>query len=226
MAVPASFQFNLGSVGRPVPFSLFEHLYPGVQDHWDGSTSKRLFDPIMGVTTIVVHATAGGDSEGAMSVMKARRASWHWLVPDREEEQHGQFVWACAPEARAARHVRNSCSHPDVGEGRTRVNHFSLGIEIVNRQAELDPDPYSAWQVAAAAEIIRYCWAKYPNLKHVVSHARLDPGRRSDPGPNFPWQRLRDLVVNAPPNEISPLAALATPMSLLPKAKSASACCA
>ena len=225
MASPASFQFDLPTAGRPVPFQLFEQLYPGVQELWEGSSSKRIFDPILGVTTIVVHATAGGDSEGAMSVMKAHKASWHWLVPDEDEEQHGQMVWACAPEARAAQHVRNSCSHPDIEGGRLRVNHFSLGIEIVNRQADENPDPFSEWQVFAAAEIIRYCWAKYPNLKHVVSHAKLDPDRRSDPGVNFPWETLRELVVNAPAGDLPPLVALATPVSLLAKAKSVDMCC-
>ena len=225
MSEPASFQFDLPAAGRPVPFQLFEQLYPGVQEHWEASTSKRIFDPVLGVTTIVVHATAGGDSEDAMSVMKAHKASWHWLVPDEDEEQHGRMVWACAPEARAAHHVRNSCFHPDVEGGKSKINHFSLGIEIVNRQAQTDPGPFSQWQVFAAAEIIRFCWAKYPNLKHVVSHAKLDPERRSDPGANFPWETLRELVVHAPVGELSPLAAMATPMSLLPKAKSVDLCC-
>lgn len=225
MAEPTGFQFDLPALGRPAPFQLFEQLYPGVQEHWEDSTSKRIFDPILGVSAVVVHATAGGDSEGAMSVMKAHKASWHWLVPDEDEQQHGQMVWACAPEARAALHVRNSCSHPDVNGGRSRVNHFSLGVEIVNRQAQSSPDPFSQWQVFAAAEIIRYCWAKYPNLKHVVSHAKLDPERRTDPGQNFPWQTMRSLVLDTPVPEVAPLVALATPMSLLPKAKSVDFCC-
>jgi N-acetyl-anhydromuramyl-L-alanine amidase AmpD len=225
MASPTGFQFDLVSAGKPLPFQLFEQLYPGVQDYWARSTSRRISDPILGVTTVVLHATAGGDCEDAMSVMKARKASCHWLVPGDKEHQHGQMVWACAPEARAALHVRNGCSHPDVEGGRTGVNHFSLGICIVNRQAESNPNPFSQWQVFAAAEIIRHCWAKYPNLKHVVSHARLDPLRRRDPGSSFPWDTLRDLVVNAPVTQLSPLAAMATPMSLLPKTKSVDLCC-
>jgi N-acetyl-anhydromuramyl-L-alanine amidase AmpD len=224
MAEPADFQFDLPAVGRPVPFQLFEQPYPGVRGYWEGSTSRRIFDPVLGVTAIVIHASGGIDSEGAMSVMKSQRASWHWLVPGEGEAQHGHFVWACAPEARAAHHVRNSCSHPDVAGGGMRVNHFSLGIQIINRQESGRPNPFSDWQVSATGEIIRYCWAKYPNLKHIVSHARLDPAR-SDPGANFPWDRLRGTVVNRAPGDIPPLVALATPMTLLPKVKSAALCC-
>jgi N-acetyl-anhydromuramyl-L-alanine amidase AmpD len=219
MAELADFQFDLPSAGRPVPFQLFEQPYPGVRQYWEGSTSKRVLDPILGVAAIVVHASGGADSEGVMSAMKARKGSWHWIVPDEDEAQHGHFVWAGAPEARAARHVRNSCSHPDVADGRLRVNHFSLGIQIVSRRKQEDPLPFSDWQVFAAGEIIRYCWAKYPNLKHVVAHARLDPTRHGGPGAIFPWDRLRGTVVNRPPGDVAPMAALATPMTLLRKLK-------
>ena len=58
-------------------------------------------------------------------------------------------------------------------------------------------DAFSDWQVAATAQIVRYCYAKYPNLKHVISHARLDPQRRNDPGPNFPWDTFKQLVLGA-----------------------------
>ncbi len=225
MALPTGFQFDLAPVGKPVPFQLFEQLYPGVQEHWAQATSKRMRDPILGVTTVVVHSMSGRDCEDAMSLMKSRRASWHWLIPGENEEQHGKMVWACAPEARAALHVRNSCCHLDVEGGRAGVNHFSLGICIASRKAGADPDSYSKWQLFAASEIIRYCWAKYPNLKHVVSHAKLDPQRRADPGRNLPWDALRGLVVDAPVTELAPLVALATPMSLLPKVKFLDMCC-
>lgn len=219
MAEPANFQFDLPPESRPVPFQLVERPYPGVRQYWETSTSRRIFDPVFGMSTIVIHACCGSDSENAMSVMKALRGSWHWLVPDEDEAQHGQFVWACAPEARAARHVRNRCSHPDVEAGRTRVNHFSLALQFVSRKDAASLRPFSSWQISAAAEIIRFCWAKYPNLKHVVSHSRLDPDRRSDPGGNFPWDELRGKVVDAPPGEVEPLVARATPMLLLPKAR-------
>lgn len=225
MVSPDDYQFDLPSAGKPLPFKLGEELYPGVKDHWDKATSSRIFDAIFGVTTIVIHATAGTSSEGAMSVMKAHKASWHWLVPDEDEEQHGAFVWACAPEARAAWHVRNACSHPDVQGGANRINHFSLGVEIVNTQAANNPDTFSQWQISATADIVRYAWAKYPNMKHVVSHAKLDPARRTDPGANFPWDRFRELVLNAPAPALPAGIAKATPISLLAKSTMKDICC-
>ena len=195
MADPHTYQFDLPSDGRPADVTLAEFWYPGVQQFWEASTSRRIFDPILGVRAVVLHATAGGSSDGAVSVMREGRASFHWLVPDEDENAHGKFVWACAPEARAAWHVQNACSHPDVNGGATKVNHWSLGIEVVNRQ--VTADTFSDWQVEATAQIIRRCWAKYPYLRHVVSHAKLDPARRSDPGSSFPWSRLRQLVLES-----------------------------
>lgn len=193
MSAPRTWQFNLPSDQRPSDASFPEAWYPGIQSTWSGCTTPRKYDPIEGIRAVVIHATAGSSTSGAISVMKAGKASFHWIVPDEDEEKHGALVWACAPEAKAAWHVRNACSHPDVWGGEDHVNHFSLGIEIVN--AQISSDQFSNWQVQITADVVRYCWAKYPNLKHVVSHARLDPERRTDPGTNFPWSRFKDLVL-------------------------------
>ncbi len=128
---------------------------------------------------------AGAPSEGAISVMKEGRASFHWVVPAENEAAHGRHVWATCPEKLAAWHVRRACAQPDVCGGAGNLNGLSLGIEIVNRQD--GADRFSDWQIEATAQIVRYAWAKYPNLAHVVSHARLDPERRTDPGACFPW---------------------------------------
>lgn len=205
MSAPSSYQFDLPDKGRPADASVTEAWYPGIQKTWEKCTSSRSFDAILGLRAIVIHATAGGSSDGAASVMRDGKASFHWLVPDEDEPQHGKLVWACAPEARAAWHVNNACSHPDVNGGAKRVNHWSLGIELVNTQKS--SDGYSDWQVQATAQIIRYCWAKYPNLRHVVSHAKLDPARRTDPGPQFPWARFRQLVLAGSGNDGVPAAA-------------------
>ena len=129
---PKTFQFDLPSSGRPTDVSIPETWYPGIRNYWARCTTKRIPHPINGIKAVVIHATAGGSSEGAVSVMKAGKASFHWLVPDEDEAQHGELVWACTPETLAAWHVRNDKSHPDVNEGKKRANHWSLGIEIVN----------------------------------------------------------------------------------------------
>lgn len=224
MPNPIKYQFNLPRKGRPSGVILNEVWYPGIQAYWETSTSSRIFDAILGIKAVVIHAIAGSSSAGAVSVMKEGKASFQWLVPDEDEPQHGQLVWACAPEARAAWHVRNACCHPDVNGGVDRVNHWSLGIEVVNSQ--LSRDAFSEWQVRATAQLVRYCWAKYPNLKHVVSHAKLDPTRRSDPGPEFPWARLKKLVLAKDAEDGIPrVAAEAAPASSIGPETDRKGCC-
>ena len=193
MSDPKTYHFNLPDRGRPSHAPLDEQWFPGVRPAALEASSSRIFDPILGVRAVVIHATAGSSSAGAVSVIHARRASFHWLVPDEDEPQHGSFVWATCHESRAAWHVRNSLTHPKIWNGRNKINHYSLGIELVNVQRS--SDEFSDWQVDATAAIVRYCWAKYPNLRHVVSHAMLDPGRRTDPGRLFPWDRFKTKVL-------------------------------
>ena len=191
---PKHYHFKLPRDRKPANIRIPEVWYPGVQSMWEKSTSKRIFNPIFGIKAIIIHATAGHSSDGAMSVMRDGKASWHWLIPDENEAEHEHLVWACAPETLTAWHVRNSISHPEINEGKNKTNHWSLGIEIVNSQIN---DPFSDWQVKITADIVKYCWAKYPNLEHIVSHAKLDPTRRTDPGTLFPWEAFKNQVLQS-----------------------------
>ncbi|KRB24771.1 N-acetylmuramoyl-L-alanine amidase [Rhizobacter sp. Root16D2] len=217
------YHFTLPKTPRPPEIVLNDPWYPGVQQYWPTCTTNRLVNPIDGVVAIVIHAMAGASSSGAVSVMKQPKdpASFHWLVPDEDEPQHGQFVWACVPEALAAWHVRSAASHPDVNGGEKRVNHWSLGIEVVNLQKN---DPFSAWQIEATARVVRYCWAKYPKLEHVVSHAKLDSTRRSDPGIEFDWERFQHLVLASVPEPVPELVSAATPLSQVLGSQGSSCC--
>lgn len=190
---PKTFFFKLPRENKPTNIQLPEVWYPKIRDYWDRSTSTRYYNPIFGVRAVVIHATAGYSSDGAVSVMKDGKASFHWLVPDEDEFEHGNIIWACAPETLAAWHVRNSAFSKDIWNGKNKINHWSLGVELVNSQMN---DPFSEWQVKVTADIVKYCWAKYPNLEYVVSHAKLDPTRRTDPGVYFPWEKFKKSVLN------------------------------
>ena len=195
MANPKSFHFRLPPRQRPPFVPLKEELHPSF--HWltENRSRSRGRDVYRVIDTIVLHATAGYATQHAVDTWRTVKASAHWIVPDENEPQHGHFVWATVAEAKAAYHVGNVDYEPHLGAG-TNVNNRSLGIEIVNTQNVQDyEDPYSEWQINATANIVLYAWSKYPNLKHVISHAKLDPRRRSDPGKNFPWQQFKEQVL-------------------------------
>ena len=76
--------------------------------------------------------------------------------------------------------------------GRERCNDFSIGIELEGA----DYIPYDDRQYAQLAAVINALWATYPTLApdRLVGHADIAPGRKTDPGPAFDWERLRRLL--------------------------------
>lgn len=75
-------------------------------------------------------------------------------------------------------------------EGRENCNDFSIGIELEGA----DEDPYSGAQYHALAEVTRSLIAAYPGLarERIAGHSDIAPGRKTDPGPAFDWQRYLD----------------------------------
>ncbi len=76
--------------------------------------------------------------------------------------------------------------------GRTECNDFSVGIELEGT----DDVPYESAQYETLATLIRALRRAYRSLRSadVVGHSDIAPGRKTDPGPSFEWQRLRRLL--------------------------------
>ncbi|MEL7155415.1 MAG: N-acetylmuramoyl-L-alanine amidase, partial [Actinomycetota bacterium] len=187
MGDPRQFHFTLPEEG-PAFLPLDERLHDSFHFLSANRANSRPGDPLDIVDTIIIHGTDGHSTHSAVQTWRTPgvKASAHWIVPDEDEAGHGQFAWATVAETKAAWHCRTTGPAKALLGAGPQVNNRSLGIEIVNRITGTH-DPYSDWQVEMTVQIVRYAWAKYPNLRHVVSHAKLDPARRSDPGPLFPW---------------------------------------
>ena len=135
MADPRSYFFDLPGSKRPSYAKLNEEWFPDIKSAALRTSKSRGRDPIKGVKTVVIHATAGSSSAGAASVIFDGVASFHWLVPDENEPQHGHFVWATCYESRAAFHVRKSLSHPKINGGQkdiNRISHERLVIHVAH----------------------------------------------------------------------------------------------
>lgn len=81
--------------------------------------------------------------------------------------------------------------HAGVSEfaGRTRVNDFSVGIELEGS----DIGPFEEPQYHSLEAVTRALRTAYPAItpQHVVGHSEIAPGRKTDPGPYFNWARYR-----------------------------------
>lgn len=77
-------------------------------------------------------------------------------------------------------------------QGRERCNDFSIGIELEGSVNQ----PFSEAQYQQLADVSRLLLATYPQLnkQRIVGHSDIAPGRKTDPGPYFDWQRYWDLL--------------------------------
>lgn len=110
-------------------------------------------------------------------VLKELRVSAHCLI--RRDGELIQYV----PFDRRAWHA-------GVSEwlGRTCCNDFSVGIELEGT----DTTPYTAEQYQVLARLIDSLREAYPAIdaSAITGHEHIAPGRKTDPGPAFDWQRL------------------------------------
>lgn len=70
-------------------------------------------------------------------------------------------------------------------QGRERCNDFSVGIELEGSDIEAFEDA----QYITLQSLIQALQKRYA-IQHIVGHSDIAPGRKTDPGPFFDWQRL------------------------------------
>lgn len=68
-------------------------------------------------------------------------------------------------------------------------NDFSIGIEVEGT----DSDPYTDAQYQTLTSLSEEILKAYPHIEidRIVGHSDIAPGRKTDPGPAFDWDRYR-----------------------------------
>ena len=80
--------------------------------------------------------------------------------------------------------------------GRVGCNDFSIGIEIEGT----DFDKFNDAQYYTLETLIISIKNFLPNLSSITSHSFIAPGRKTDPGPYFDWNRVREAIESAKKN--------------------------
>ena len=80
--------------------------------------------------------------------------------------------------------------------GRSCCNDFSVGIELEGS----DEDVYTRAQYDSLARLVRELREAYPTIAPdaIAGHSDIAPGRKTDPGPAFDWDRLYQLIKTNP----------------------------
>jgi len=76
--------------------------------------------------------------------------------------------------------------------GREKCNDFTVGIELEGCDEQLFTDK----QYDVLVQVIKALCNTYPELttQRIIGHEHIAPGRKTDPGPYFDWQRLSQLL--------------------------------
>lgn len=79
-------------------------------------------------------------------------------------------------------------------KGQDNCNDFSVGIELEGD----DETPYMDIQYQILSKLINSLIKEFPNLNKntIAGHGDIAPGRKTDPGEAFDWQRLNALISN------------------------------
>jgi AmpD protein len=107
------------------------------------------------------------------------RVSCHLLI--RRDGELIQYV----PLNRRAWHAGESTYC-----GRDRCNDFSIGIELEGS----DEQPFTDAQYTRLIQTTQAIRQRFPLItpQRITGHGDIAPGRKTDPGPQFDWQRYRD----------------------------------
>jgi len=168
--------------------------------------------------TIIIHYTAGATAESAIRTLSNPevKASAHVVVA------RDGTITQLVPFDTIAWHAGKSAYGDRVG-----FNKYAIGIEIVNAgRLVKSGNLYQAWfgktytedeviQAIHRNETISTYWQRYTedqitavydlcsdlilqyHIKEILGHEEISPGRKIDPGPAFPLDKMRDKLLHA-----------------------------
>lgn len=80
-------------------------------------------------------------------------------------------------------------------DGRSGLNAYSIGIELLNKDlcgGEKFECDFEDAQIDALISLIEKLKQEFPiKNEYILGHDAIAPDRKNDPGPRFPWKRVR-----------------------------------
>jgi len=149
------------------------------------------------IDTVILHSMynidptrgPGSSAEACKLALDQFGVSAHYLI-----DRAGIIVRLVAEEYRAW-HAGESRMP---GDGRQRVNDFSIGIELI---ADVEPG-FTPPQYDALVELSTDLLTRHSRIRYILGHAHIAPERKSDPW-SFDWAALeRELVARLPDRPI------------------------
>jgi len=134
--------------------------------------------------------TLPADAHPYFAEVHALEVSAHVLI--RRDGEVVQYV----PFDKRAWHAGRSS-----WQARENCNDFSVGIELEG----CDDLAYEAAQYDSLSRVLAALWRRYPSSRGALAgHADIAPGRKTDPGEAFDWQRLHAMLASCTDHRMQP----------------------
>jgi len=144
---------------------------------------------------IVIHYTQTFSIQKAFSILQKRKLSAHFVL-----DELGKIVQLVDTENKAW-HAGKSRF-----KGKENLNNSSIGIELVNPGFVENKDQWNfgytnclgkKWgnwphvQIRSLCKLLAWLQKNHPECVDIVGHSDISPGRKIDPGPIFPWEKIK-----------------------------------
>jgi len=132
---------------------------------------------------IILHSDEGSSYSGTRSALIKKRNGYHYYI-----QRNGTIIKMIDPKYKA--------SHAGLSfyKGKVRMNNYSIGIAFQNTYKQY----YTEEQYHSAAWLIKTLQKRYPDStsKVILGHSDIafPRGRKRDPGNNFDWKKLHNLL--------------------------------
>jgi N-acetylmuramoyl-L-alanine amidase len=163
---------------------------------------------------LILHYTFG-DFASSLKTLTQGEVSSHYLI-----DVNPPKVYLLVDESARAYHAGQS-----YWRGNTALNASSIGIEIVNSGGRPGIDgkvtyaQYPKAQMDVVIALVKDIMKRHSiSPDRVLGHSDIAPGRKDDPGPQFPWKRLADEGLAVWPDEARVAARLPGYVQQLPDA--------
>ena len=146
------------------------------------------------IELIIIHYTALNSASNSLKYLcsKKNKVSSHYLI-----SQTGK-IYSLVSEKKRAWHAGHS-----YWRGNCDINSISIGIEL-DYSPQDSNNKFSSSLNSALIFLLKKLIKKYKiKIENVLGHSDIAPYRKIDPGPKFPWHKLKDLNVYALPKSIS-----------------------
>lgn len=138
------------------------------------------------IDTIIIHSSYDALGENPYSVdgviyeYKLYKVAPHYLIDRRG------VIYRLVEDENIAYHAGKG-KMPD---GRTNINDFSIGIELINTKTG-SPNEI---QYQSLVQLVKYLQQKYiVPLINILGHNQIAPERKTDPW-NFDWQKFNEML--------------------------------